>query len=143
MVLNEAGIALIQKFEGLRLSAYQDGVGLWTVGYGHRQGVKEGDVITEVQATQLLMQDLNTVCMGVKRLLQKTLGNNQFSALVSFTYNVGIGNFETSTLLKLIHQEQLFEAADQFLRWDFAGEEIEEGLLERRTAERALFLLGL
>lgn len=143
MIFNDDGLALVKKFEGLRLKAYQDGVGLWTIGYGHRHEVQEGDIITEQKAIDLLTQDLALIGGQVKRALQKTLNNNQFSALVSFTFNVGIGNFSTSTLLKLIHQEQIYEAADQFLRWEYAGEEKEPGLIERRTAERALFLMPM
>jgi lysozyme len=140
MILTDEGLAVIKRFEGLRLKAYQDGVGLWTIGYGHRHNVQEGDVITLEQANNFLSQDVAMVVGQVRNALLKTLGNNQFSALVSFTFNVGFHNFSTSTLLKLIHEEKMAEAADQFLRWEYAGEEKEPGLVERRTAERALFL---
>lgn len=143
MVFNEAGLALVKKFEGLRLKAYQDGVGLWTIGYGHRHDVQEGDIITEQDADQFLTQDLSLISGQVKRVLEKTLSNNQFSALVSFTFNVGIGNFAQSTLLKLIHAEKIYEAADQFLVWHYAGEESEPGLVQRRSAERELFTKGM
>jgi lysozyme len=127
MILTDEGLAVIKRFEGLRLKAYQDGVGLWTIGYGHRHNVQEGDVITLEQANNFLSQDVAMVVGQVRNALLKT-------------FNVGFHNFSTSTLLKLIHEEKMAEAADQFLRWEYAGEEKEPGLVERRTAERALFL---
>lgn len=140
MNLTEEGINLIKKHEGLRLRAYRDGVGLWTIGYGHREDCHEGDTCTQFQADDWFKSDTDKFCVMIKHYLQKTLNNNQFSALVSFVFNVGIANFASSTMLKLIHAEKMAEAADQFLRWDYAGEEIEPGLVIRRTDERALFL---
>jgi lysozyme len=140
--INDAGLALIKEFEGCRLNAYRDIVGVLTIGYGHTgQDVWTNQVITEAKAEALLIKDLEKFENGVQDLLQvSAITNNQFSALVCFAYNLGLGNLEKSTLLKLVNERKFQEAAEQFLVWDRAGGEVVPGLLRRRQAERALFL---
>ncbi len=130
---NDAGLKLIESFEGLRLTAYQDSVGIWTIGYGHTKGVKQGQTITQQQAEAFLQQDLAVAEAAVNRL-GLTLSDNQFAALVSFTFNLGAGN-----LTKLL-KNGLAAAADRILLFDHAGGKALPGLTRRRTAERALFL---
>ena len=130
---NDAGLKLIESFEGLRLKAYQDSVGVWTIGYGHTKGVKQGQVITQQQAQAFLQQDLAVAEAAVNRL-GLTLTGNQFAALVSFTFNLGAGN-----LTKLL-KNGLAAVADRILLFDHAGGKALPGLTRRRKAERALFL---
>ena len=130
---NQAGLQLIESFEGLRLTSYQDSVGVWTIGYGHTQGVKPGQTITQQQAQAFLQQDLGVAEAGVNKL-GLTLTDNQFAALVSFTFNLGAGN-----LAKLM-KNGLAAAADRILLFDHAGGKVLAGLTRRRQAERALFL---
>ncbi|NEQ32568.1 MAG: lysozyme [Leptolyngbya sp. SIO4C5] len=137
---NEDGLFLIKSFEGLRLKAYQDAVGIWTIGYGTTQGVTPGMEITQAQAEQLLKRDVNKFERAIQDAVKVTVNDNQFSALVSFTYNVGSGAFRSSTLLRLLNQNDIQGAADQFPRWNRAGGRVLAGLTRRRNAERALFL---
>lgn len=138
---SQNGQVLIEKFEGLRLTAYQDMVGVWTIGYGHTgPDVKPGLVISQQQAVQLLINDLARFNNGVNALVTVKLNQNQFDALVSFSYNLGLGSLQNSTLLRLLNAGNFQAAADQFPRWDRAGGKEVAGLLARRNAERALFL---
>ena len=130
---NQAGLQLIESFEGLRLTAYQDSVGVWTIGYGHTQGVHQGQVITQQQAEAFLQQDLG-VAEGAVNGLGLTLTDNQFAALVSFTFNLGGGNL--NKLLK----NGLAAVPDRILLFDHAGGKQLKGLTRRRTAERALYV---
>ena len=130
---NQAGLNLIESFEGLRLTSYQDSVGVWTIGYGHTQGVKQGQTITQQQAQAFLQQDLGVAEAAVNRL-GLTLTDNQFAALVSFTFNLGAGN-----LNKLI-KNGLAAVPDRILLFDHAGGRQLPGLTRRRQAERALYL---
>ena len=130
---NQAGLQLIESFEGLRLNSYQDSVGVWTIGYGHTMGVKPGQVITQAQAQAFLQQDLGVAEAAVNKL-GLTLTDNQFAALVSFTFNLGAGN-----LNKLMSQG-LAAAPDRILLFDHAGGKVLPGLTRRRQAERALYL---
>ncbi|WP_342322409.1 lysozyme [Kosakonia sp. BYX6] len=138
----EAGLALIKTFEGLRLEKYKDAVDKWTIGYGHLILPNESFpyAITEAEADSLLRADLRMTERGVHRLVTVDLNQNQFDALVAFTFNLGAGNLQTSTLLKLLNQEEYAQAAEQFLRWNKAGGKVLVGLTRRREAERALFL---
>ena len=105
------GRALIEKFEGLRLTAYQDMVGVWTIGYGHTgPDVKAGLTITQQQAEQLLINDLARFNNGVNALVTVKINQNQFDALISFSYNLGLGSLQQSTLLRLLNAGN-FQAA--------------------------------
>jgi GH24 family phage-related lysozyme (muramidase) len=140
MTINQDGVNLIKSFEGMELEAYLDAVGVWTIGYGHIQGVYEGMTITEAQAEELLRKDLAEFESAVSEAVQVSINDNQFSALVSFTFNLGAGSLFESTLLKLLNQGDFQGAADQFPRWNKAGGQELPGLTRRRKAERALFL---
>jgi lysozyme len=141
-VISQAGIDLIKRFEGLRLKAYPDpatGGEPWTIGIGHTGGVRPGDVITEARAEQLLRQDVGRFERAVARLCPVTT-QGQFSALVSFAFNVGEDNLRASTLRRLHNEGNYASAADQFLRWDKANGKTMAGLARRRLAERQLYL---
>lgn len=138
--INADGLRLLKSFEGLRLEAYQDSVGVWTIGYGTTSGVRPGQVITEAQAEAFLKRDLDRFESAVEDLVTVPLNDDQFSALVSFTYNVGEGALSSSTLLRLLNGRDYRGAAEQFLRWNRAGGVELAGLTRRRRAERALFL---
>lgn len=138
---NSNGLLLIKSFEGLRLQAYRDAVGVWTIGYGTTRNVRPGMRISEAEAEQFLQQDLNRFEQAINEAVKVPINDNQFSALVSFTYNVGSGAFRSSTLLKMLNQRRNLRAtADQFPRWNRAGGRVLAGLTRRRNAERALFL---
>jgi len=138
--INDKGLMLLKAFEGLQLIAYQDSVGVWTIGYGTTSGVRPGMQITEQQAVEFLRRDVSKFEQDVARLVEVPLTSDQFSALVVFVYNLGSGSLEQSTLLKLLNQGNIQGAADQFLRWNKAGGQVLAGLTRRRNAERALFL---
>ena len=139
MNINQAGLDLIQEFEGLRLEAYQDSVGIWTIGYGHTKGVNEGDTCTKEQAQQWLAEDCHRAETCIQQSVSAALTENEFSALVCFVFNVGCGNFLGSTLLKLLNDGRIDECPAQFLRWNHAGGKVLDGLTRRRTAESELF----
>lgn len=138
---NSAAIKLIKESEGLRLKAYLCPAGVWTIGYGCTEGVRRDMVITELQAEQLFKKELNKFEIAVTNLVKVPLAENQFSALVSFTYNVGMEALRNSTLLKLLNQGNYLKAADEFPRWNKAGGKVLPGLVTRRAKERALFLI--
>ena len=140
MNLGAAGEALIESFEELRLAAYLDQRGIPTIGYGHTAGVKMGDTCTKDQADAWLAEDAQAAANGVEKSLQVFCTQNQFDALVSFTFNVGVGAEAHSTLAKLMNAGDIQGAADQFLVWDHVNGVPNAGLLRRRQAERALFL---
>lgn len=145
MKLNKKGIDLIHSFEGLELKAYLCLGKVWTIGYGNTfyedgRGVKDGDEITKERAEELFGLVVKTFISRVKGLLKVTLNENQFSALVSFAYNLGVGNLRTSTLLKKVN----INPADpsiylQFMRWNKAGGKVLAGLTRRRKAEADLY----
>ena len=136
---SQACIDLVKEFEGCKLDAYQDVVGVWTIGYGHIEGVKQGDTISQQEADIILMSDLHDKAEEVSKLIHYDVTQNQFDALVSFAYNLGVGNLASSTLLKMINAGSADAAADQFLRWDKAGGVEVEGLERRRKAEMELY----
>jgi len=140
MKTSKKGIELIKKYEGLKLKAYKCPAGVWTIGYGHTKNVKQGDVITEVQAEILLIYDLNDFENCIKKNVRIPLTQNQFDALVSFCFNVGCGNFLKSTLLKKLNEGKIAEAAKEFLKWNKAGGKELAGLTKRRQEEMELFL---
>lgn len=139
MRLSKKGLDLIKHFEGCKLKAYRCSAGVLTVGYGHTGNVKEGELITQEKAEQYLLDDVERFERGVNALVDN-VNQNQFDALVSFAFNLGIGNLKKSTLLRMIKENEFTEAAEQFLRWNRAGGKVLEGLKRRREAERKLFL---
>ena len=140
MTINSEGVKLIKSFEGMELEAYLDAVDVWTIGYGHTKTAEPGMHITEAQAEELLRQDLEEFEEAVTEAVQVSINPNQFSALVSFCFNLGAGSLFESTLLRLLNQGDFQGAADQFPRWNKAGGQVLEVLTRRRKAERALFL---
>lgn len=135
MMINSAGLELIKSFEGLRLTAYKDPTGIWTIGYGHTSNVTPTMKITEDQADAFLQQDLATAEKAVNdKCKDLYLNENEFSALVSFTYNCGAGN-----LAKLIKNRSKDQIADALLLYNKAGGKTLQGLVRRREAEQKLF----
>ena len=141
-----AGIALIKEFEGFPFGGrpYRDPVGVWTIGYGHTEGVgPHSPRLTEHKASKLLERDLDELYEPPVRALPtaRFLNQNQFDALVSFVYNLGAGAIAPSTGIgAALRSQQWHRAADEMLRWDKAGGKVLAGLTRRRKAERALFL---
>lgn len=145
MQTSEKGIALIKQFEGCKLTAYQDSVGVWTIGYGWTQlvdgkPIRAGMTIKQETAERLLKTGLVSYESDVSRLVKVGMTQGQFDALVSFTYNLGARSLSTSTLLRKLNAGDYAGAADEFLRWNKAGGKVLNGLTRRREAERALFL---
>ncbi|MCK6950537.1 lysozyme [Enterobacter roggenkampii] len=145
MQTSDKGIALIKQFEGCKLTAYQDSVGIWTIGYGWTQPVdgkpiRAGMTIKQETAERLLKTGLVSYESDVSRLVKVGVTQGQFDALVSFTYNLGALSLSTSTLLRKLNAGDYAGAADEFLRWNKAGGKVLNGLTRRREAERALFL---
>jgi lysozyme len=134
------GFALTRSFEGLRLKAYQDSAGVWTIGYGHTgPEVHHGQCISEIEAEALLRSDLASAVRAVQRAVQLDLAQHQFDALVDFCFNVGRGNLLGSSLLRYVNQGEFDSAAVQFGLWVHAGGKVLPGLVRRRAAEAALF----
>lgn len=139
MKTSKNGIEFIKRHEELRLKAYQDSAGVWTIGYGSTGGVRPGDVITEAQAEVKLREDVRTAENEVNRH-KLNINQNQFDALVSFTFNVGSGNFRNSTLLKRIKENPDHpDIQNQFGRWIYAGGKRLDGLVKRRAEEAKLY----
>jgi lysozyme len=135
-----AGLELTKQFEGLELKAYQDSVGVWTIGYGHTgTDVKAGLTITEDQASVLLAADVAWAVTCVNKSVTSAINQNQFDAMVDFVFNLGCAAFGGSTLLKMVNAGDFAGAAGQFGRWNKAGGKVLAGLTKRRTAEAALF----
>lgn len=140
MKTNAAGISLIKSFEGCKLLAYRDQVGVLTVGYGHTGAdVYEDMEINQAAADQMLNMDLRQFEAGVNACVKQPINENQFSALVCFAYNVGLHAIKISTLLKKINKGDMRGAAAEFVKWDHAGGKVCTGLLKRRMAETELF----
>jgi lysozyme len=140
MNISAAGIKLIESFEGVRLTAYQDIKGIWTIGVGHTgTDVRPGMTITQAQAEQLLLADVAHAVATVNSCVTVTLNQDEFDALVDFAFNAGCGALEGSTLLKDLNGGNYTAAADQFEDWDHAAGKVVAGLLRRREAEAEMF----
>lgn len=147
MKTNNEGVQLIKEFEGFVPKWYQDPVGVWTIGYGHtdnagspKYATSKNMRLTVAEATSILQRDLGQYESAVERLVKVPLNDNQFSALVSFTYNLGAGNLGSSTLLKKLNAGDYAGAANEFARWNKGGGKVLNGLVRRRAAERELFV---
>lgn len=140
MQINAKGLALMKAFEGCELKAYKDQAGVWTIGYGHTKDVVPGMIITQEEAEEYFKEDLLDFEEGVSDLLTIEVTDNQFSALVSFAYNLGLGSLKKSHLLSFLNQGMAEKAATQFVRWDLVNGIPDKGILRRREAERDLFL---
>lgn len=133
-------INLIKRYEGLRLTAYKCPSGVWTIGYGHTKGVKKGMKISPNKALTLLKEDLVVYENAVNKYVKVPLKQNQFDALVSFTFNCGVGAFRTSTLLKKLNKKDYNGASNEFSRWNKSNGKVLKGLVRRRKEEKVLFL---
>lgn len=130
---------LIKQFEGLRLKAYLCPAGIWTIGYGHTSGVSPNSFITIQEADEYLHRDVATIEMQLNKL-NLSLRQCQWDAIVSFVFNVGIGNFKASTLLAKIRiNPDDNSIMDEFLRWVYANGKVMRGLQKRRLAEMKLY----
>jgi lysozyme len=150
MQVNAKGVALIKGFESCRLNAYQDGGGVWTIGWGHTEGVRPGDTITQAEADALFERDLCIREVTLTRILDGVpTTSNQFSAMCSLAYNVGFGDpnrtppipgLKTSTVLKRHKLGNYPGAAKAFVLWNKDNGKVVRGLTRRREAEAALYL---
>lgn len=143
--ISEHGFAIIREFEGFRANAYLDTGGVWTIGYGtikYPDGtkVKKGDTCTQGQAELWLKNDCQWVDACLDKYVNVNINQNQFDALASFIYNVGEAAFVKSTMLTLINQNNMISAASQFDRWVFDNGKRIQGLVNRRSKEKTLFL---
>jgi lysozyme len=139
MELSTTGLQFIANFEGLMLDAYKDIVGVATIGYGHTRNVKMGDKVTATEALILLREDAHEAIKDVRRLVKVSLTQGQFDALVSFTFNLGGGALERSTLLRMLNEKNYEGARMEFHKWNKAGGREVSGLTRRRKAEADLF----
>jgi lysozyme len=141
MALGAAGKALIESFEECKLASYQDQAGVWTIGWGHTgPNVGPGLTCNQDAADNWFAADVLTAVQGVWRTIMAPITQNQFDALVSFTFNVGAGSEAHSALCRMVNAGDLIDAADQFLVWNHVDGVVNAGLTRRRAAERALFL---
>ncbi len=141
-IISEEGISLIKKFEGCELDAYQDSVGVWTIGYGHTKGVNEGDKINQDEAEYLLQEEMPEYEGYINELVTAPLKQCQFDALVAWVYNLGPTNLRESTLLKLLNAGDYHSVPNQIKRWNKAGGQVLNGLVRRREAEAIMFQGG-
>ena len=139
MKLGERGTEILKYFEGCKLTAYQDSVGVWTIGYGHTKGVYDGMTITQDQAEQMLLSELEEYEGYIENMVTVPLTQNQFDALVVWVYNLGPTNFKNSTLLKELNAGNYNAAGQEITRWNKAGGKVLAGLVKRREAEAELF----
>jgi lysozyme len=140
MRVSQKGIKMIKDFEGCKLAAYKDSVGIPTIGVGHIKGVKMGMKITQAQADKFLAEDLASVekCLNNLGVISK---QNQFDALASWIFNLGVGNFNSSTMKKYIVAKcSDIDITDQMVKWCNAGGRPLLGLKKRRVAEANMYL---
>lgn len=137
-----AGAALTKRFESCRLTAYQDQVGVWTIGWGHTFNVHQGMMCSQEQADAWLVEDYTASEDDVNTHVTVPLTQGQFDALVDFAFNLGRGALNNSTLLKDLNAGDYHAAAEEFEKWDHAGGKVVAGLLRRRLEEKAEFLGG-
>ena len=146
MIVNKATIDLIKQFEGCKLAAYKDIVGVWTIGYGTTAAADVGIVpdkgmtITQDRANDLLMLTIDKFAAKVDALITAKVNANQFGACVSLAYNIGPNAFAKSTVLRELNAGNYDKAANAFQLWNKAGGVVSKGLVRRREAERQLFL---
>lgn len=139
MKISQEGIALIKKFEGCELMAYQCSAGVWTIGYGHTKGIEEGMEITQQEAEDMLVEELHEYENYINDNVTAPLSQNQFDAMVSWVYNLGPANLKSSTLLKVLNAGNYDDVPFQIRRWNKAGGVTLDGLIRRREAEALLF----
>jgi lysozyme len=148
MRMTEEGLALIRSFEGFRGEAYRDAVGVWTIGFGHTSmagppEVTPGLRISREEANAVLARDVEKFASGVREAVKVPINDAQFSALVSFAYNVGLGALRGSSVLKAVNAGDFAEVPRRLSLWVKAGGRTLPGLVKRRAAEGALFAGGV
>ena len=139
MEISQEGLSLIKKFEGCELEAYKCAAGVWTIGYGSTNDVEEGMEISQERADMLLLEDVDVFEEAVNKLVEVPLEQNQFDALISWTFNLGPTNLKNSTLLKVLNNKDYDGVPAQIKRWNKAGGKVLQGLIRRREAEALLF----
>ena len=139
MQLSKTGIELLKHFEGCELKAYQDSVGVWTIGYGHTKGIYEGLEITQSEAEKMLVDELPEYEGYITDKIVPRLQQHEFDALVCWVYNLGPTNLKESTLLRILNEGNYDGVPEQIKRWNKAGGVILGGLVKRREAEANLF----
>ena len=139
MQLSKTGIELLKHFEGCELKAYQDSVGVWTIGYGHTKGIYEGLEITQSEAEKMLQDELPEYEGYITDKVVPMLQQHEYDALVCWVYNLGPTNLSSSTLLKRLNAGEFNDVPFQMKRWDKAGGQPLLGLTRRRNAEALLF----
>ena len=139
MKCSQEGLELIKKFEGCKLKSYKCPAGVWTIGYGHTEDVKEGDIVSPQEADKLLRADVFKFEEYVADNVMVNLTQNQFDALVAWTFNLGVGNLRNSTMLKKLNNADYTSVPFEMKRWNKAGGKTLDGLVRRRQAESLLF----
>ena len=139
MKISEDGLELIKKFEGCETTAYQDSVGVWTIGFGHTKGVEEGQTCSIEDAESMLANEMDEYEGYINNMVKVDLQQHEFDALVAWVYNLGPTNLGESTMLKVLNGGQFDRVPDEMNRWTRAGGEILEGLVRRRQAESLMF----
>lgn len=142
--LDSSDVDIIKRYEGYKADWYRDGGGVLTIGYGHTGELPEGFTppLSEDDATRLLLQDLAIYESAVNHSVKVEISKEMFASLVSLCYNIGVGAFNNSTLLRMLNHNDVYGAANQFLRWNKDNGVIVAGLTNRRADERNLFLTG-
>lgn len=137
---SEKAYSLIRNFEGLRLKAYKCSAGKYTIGYGHTNRVKSWERITPEYAEELLKRDIESIEKELSAIISVDLNQNQMDAIISFVFNVGVGNFRSSTLYRRIQAKRFDDVPNQMKRWIYCRNKILNGLVKRREVEAKLFM---
>jgi lysozyme len=139
MKISVEGKALIKKFEGCELESYRCSADVSTIGYGHTKNVSDNDSCTQDEADQMLTDDLEEFEGYVDKLVTVDLEQNQFDALVAWTFNLGPTNLKSSTMLRVLNEGEYGKVPSEMKRWNKAGGKTLDGLIRRREAESLLW----
>ena len=139
MKISSDGLELIKHFEGCETTAYQDSVGVWTIGYGHTKNVEEGQTCSIEDAETMLADEMDEYEGYINNMVKVDLEQHEFDALVAWVYNLGPTNLGESTMLKVLNGGQFDRVHSEMKRWNRAGGQVLEGLVRRRTAEALMF----
>ena len=139
MKISQEGLSLIKKFEGCELNSYKCAAGVPTIGFGSTHGIEMGMSISKARAEELLLEDISKFEDIVNKSVKVDLSQPQFDALVSWTFNLGGGNLNSSSMLKFLNAGDYHLIPSQIKRWNKANGKVLEGLVRRREAESLLF----
>ena len=139
MKVSQECVNLVKFFEGFEAKAYLCPANVWTIGYGRTRNVKEGDIVNEIQAERDLLEELEEFANQVLNTVKVSLTQNELDALTSWTYNLGVGNLQSSTLLKKLNSGDKNSVPSEMLRWNKAAGKVLAGLTRRREAEAKLW----